>query len=413
MKYKFAKKICTAALAAIVADTAFADENERILALEKQLKKVRAEVDTLNGEFSDLYTNTPKEQKLTLGGYGEIHANFVEGGDDMIDIHRLVMYVGYDFTDWIKLTSEVELEHAYVSSSSGGEISIEQLYIDFMLADSVNIRAGRVLAPMGIINQKHEPTLFYGVERPNVDKYIIPTTWSLDGAGLFGYPLSWLSYELYAAAGLDGSGFSAKEGIRGGRIKERQGLNDPALTGRMDFYPFVDADLPADQALRLGVSGYYGGTDNQNKGGSIGTNNAFTMLSTDFEYDISRLHLRGVIALGENSHADQLAAGVGEQIFGWYLEGGVSIMPDGWKNGKLKEADLIPFVRLEEYDTQYKMPDGTTATGEYNRNEITIGANFLLTPNFVVKMDCQFQTLENNRSDINTRYNCGLGWVFK
>ncbi|VGO22744.1 porin [Pontiella sulfatireligans] len=190
----------------MVAGAAGAVDDHRIQALEEQLAVMNTEIENLKNEQGDLSFLEGQASKLHLGGYGEIHANFQEGGDDQFDIHRLVMYVGYDFNDWIKLTSETELEHAFVADSddgsNGGELSVEQLYVDFLLADAVNVRAGRVLAPLGIINQKHEPTLFLGVERPNMEKNIIPSTWSVDGIGIFGYPLSWLSYEAYVVAGL-------------------------------------------------------------------------------------------------------------------------------------------------------------------------------------------------------------------
>ncbi|MEK6778042.1 MAG: hypothetical protein AABY80_00100, partial [Candidatus Deferrimicrobiota bacterium] len=92
--------------------------------------------------------------KFTLGGYGEMHANFGEGNaPDQFDIHRLVAYVGYEFNDWIRFHSETEIEHAFVSSESDGELSFEQAYLDFLLSDRVNVRFGRILTPIGIINR--------------------------------------------------------------------------------------------------------------------------------------------------------------------------------------------------------------------------------------------------------------------
>ena len=43
-----------------------------------------------------------------------------------------------------------------------------------------------VLVPMGIINERHEPPVFQGVERPFVDTVIVPTTWFEVGAGVHG-----------------------------------------------------------------------------------------------------------------------------------------------------------------------------------------------------------------------------------
>ncbi|MBW6503862.1 OprO/OprP family phosphate-selective porin [bacterium] len=234
--------------------------------------------------------------RFTFGGYGEMHANFGEGSaPDQFDIHRLVAYVGYTFSDWIRFSSEVEIEHAFVSSESDGEISIEQAYLDFLLSDPVNIRFGRVLVPVGITNRKHEPPTFYGVERPSFDRVIIPTTWFADGIGAFGGLGPSLKYELYLVSGLDGSQFSAVNGIRNGRIKERPSLHEPAVTGRLDFFPFVRWPGPGG-FLRLGASAYYGGVDNGNQGDNPGVDGEVRVLSGDFEYTVSKLDFRGAVA---------------------------------------------------------------------------------------------------------------------
>ena len=137
------------------------------------------------------------------------------------------------------------------------------------------------------------------------------------------------------------------------------------------------------------------------------------MYSGDFQYILSRLQLRGVVAHGFNSHAENLAAGVGEEIFGWYVEGGVEVLPDAWKQGRLKLAELIPFVRYERYDTQHRLPGGATATGANDRTDVTVGANLLLTPRFVVKADVQFLRNELAGWDVDNKYNLGIGWVFE
>jgi hypothetical protein len=400
-KHIVAGLVAVAWISAVQGEEVKSDQ-DRIAALEQRLQDLSDEVELQGmntaGSFNPL-------ERFRFGGYGEVHANFEENGESVFDIHRLVMYVGYDFADWIVLNTEIELEHAFVTDGADGELLVEQLYVDFLLADAFNVRVGRVLAPIGIINQNHEPTLFFGVERPAVDKYIIPTTWSLDGAGIFGAPLGWLNYQAYVVGGLDGSEFSADEGVRDGRIKERSGLNDPAVTGRIDVYPSEEQDL------RLGISGYYGGTDNANKGGSSGADNNFGMYSLDFEYMVSRFQFRGVAAFGKNSDPQNLPAGVGKEIFGWYLEGGMSVMPDAWKTGKWEEADILPFVRYEEYDTQHKVPTGTVKNDANERADVTVGINFPLTYQFVLKADYRFRYSEA-ATNPNNVFNLGMGWAF-
>jgi len=400
--------LALAALIPNVQGEAANTDQDRISALEERVQYLSDELELRDMNAAD--SSNPMGG-FRFGGYGEVHANFEENGNSKFDIHRLVMYVGYDFADWIVLNSEVELEHAFVTDGAGGELVIEQLNVDFLFNEAVNLRVGRLLAPIGIINQKHEPTLFFGVERPAFSHDLIPTTWFPEGAGVFGSPTEWLSYQAYVVGGLDGSGFDGEEGIRGGRTEERSGLGDPAFTGRMDFYPIVGDN----QELRIGLSGYYGGTDNADGGGGNGIDNTFGLYSADFEYDVSRFQFRGVLAQGFNSDADSLNAAFGndvaDEILGWYLEGGVGVLPESCKTGKLADADVIPFVRYEWYDTQHKVPTGVTKDGANERTIVTVGVNFPLTQQFVLKADYQIRSSEG-ATDPNNLFNLGMGWAF-
>ncbi len=383
--------------------------DRKIQDLEKSVKDLSARVDAIGKPHpSDggLWID-----KFTLGGYGEMHANFGEGSAaDQFDIHRLVAYVGYTFSDWIRFHSEVELEHAFVSGESGGELSIEQAYLDFLLSDPVNVRFGRILVPVGIINRKHEPPTFYGVERPSFDRVIVPTTWSADGIGVFGGIGPSLKYEMYVASGLDGSEFNATNGIRDGRLSERPSLHEPAVTGRLDFFPFVRWPGPGG-FLRFGASAYYGGVDNGNQGKNPGIDGEVRILSGDFEYTLSKFDFRGVIAHERIHGAKEIGNGTASEIFGWYLEGGVHVFPDAWKKGKLAKSDAAVFVRYEDFDTQFRMPDGVAKNPAGDRREWTLGASFHLTPTLVAKGDVQFRD-DSSGKDLPTLINFGIGWQF-
>ena len=353
--------------------------------------------------------------RLSLSGYGEHHFQITEGGGgDVADIHRFVLYLGYDFDDWIQLHSETEVEHGFVADDDG-EVSIEQLYVDLLLEDSLNVRIGRVLAPLGIVNRIHEPPTFNGVERPNVERVVIPTTWSLDGAGLHGRLGDELAYELYVTGGLDGSRFDDLDGIRGGRIKERPSLNDPALSGRLDWRPFGPA---GEHDLRLGTSFFAGGIDNGNKGADPGLDGSLTLVSADFEYSTGDWDFRGVIARGTVSGAGALNAalagggpdpGIADGFLGWYVEGAYHVMPEGWKSGKLERSDLVAFARFEDYDTQESLPPGATANPAAARQDVTVGVTFFLTPQVVLKADYQFLD-DDTELGVRDRLNFGLGW---
>ena len=394
---------------------------------ESSFPQDKEEIKTLVAQaMADQQSDSPLS-KFSIGGYGEIHANFAEGStggtksNDKLDIHRLVALVGYDFTDWIKFRSEIELEHAYVQDTqtgqkSGGYLMLEQAYVDFLLNDSANVRFGRLLTPVGRTNQHHEPTTFYGVERPSFDKVIIPTTWSSDGVGLFGNLASNLSYEAYVVGGLDGTKFTVNEGIRDGRIKDEASLNDMALTGRLDYHPFMDAKAPWLQSLRLGASFWHGGIDNVSKGADTGKGGDLTIYSADFSTRIGDLDLKGVVALDTIDGVSNLNTGkaadakVAEEIFGYFVEAGYHVMPEAWKTGRLKNSDAVVSVRYDKYDTQHKMAAGDVANPYYDRNDWTFGLAFLPVPNFVIKAD--YQIVESKGADPDNLINFGIGWQF-
>ena len=376
--------------------------DDRVGELERRVKQLEGDLQAVDKD---------DESRFIFGGYGDFHANFGEGSaKELFDIHRLVFYVGYEFADWIKFNTEIEIEHAFVQDGNG-ELSLEQAYFDFLLSDPVNIRVGRVITPIGIVNSKHEPPTFNGVERPNVAKYIIPSTWSSDGIGVFGNLMPSLTYEAYVVAGLDGSKFDAKNGIRKGRIKERPSFHDPAFTARLDYFPFAERAAPYGQTLRLGVSAYVGGYDNANKGGPGTANGTIRLFSYDVEYTISKFDLRGVIAHIHISNAAAIGSGTAEQILGGYLEAAYHFWPKSWKKGKLSRADAAAFVRYDDYNTQFRLPAGVAANPAGNRNMWTIGVNFYPTPTFVLKADVQVPDDETG-TDQDILFNLGVGFQF-
>jgi len=383
-----------------------AQEKALKVSQEKRVSKLATKVEKISS--SRLLNAHSWVNKFTIGGYGEMHANFGESkSSDQFDIHRLVLYLGYDFNDWIKFS----IEHAFVSDGSGGELSMEQAYIDLLLSEPISVRFGRILTPLGIINKKHEPPSFYGVERPSFSKYIIPTTWSSDGIGIFGKLTSSLKYEAYVVGGLDGSKFDALNGIRKGRIKERPSLHDPAFTGRLDYYPFVSLPVGYGQTLRLGASTYIGGIDNGNQGKNPDVDGDIQVYSGDFEYTLLDFDFRGAIAYEKIDGAGEIGNGTASEILGWYLEVGYHYWPQAWKTGKFSDSDAVAFLRYDDFDTQHKMPAGVARNPAGNRNEWTLGINLYLTPSFVIKADYQFRD-DDTGVDLDHLFNLGVGWQY-
>ena len=152
---------------------------------------------------------------VTVGGYAQVDYNQPEGKNGNLDVHRMVMLLGYKFNDKVQFVTEIEYEHVK-------EVFVEQAFLSYSLNDNLNIRGGLMLVPMGIVNEYHEPTTFNGVERPNVDKSIVPSTWREIGIGLSGrFNEASLRYQAYifnGFASVNGTKvLGGSNGLRNGR----------------------------------------------------------------------------------------------------------------------------------------------------------------------------------------------------
>src|SRR5687767_9868167 len=148
-----------------------------------------------------------------ISGYMDFHLNKPADQPGVLDFHRFVLLFNHRFSERIRFVGELELEHAFVEGlEEAGELELEQAYLDFLLERSFNLRAGMVLVPIGIINERHEPPVFNGVERPFVDTVIVPSTWFEVGAGVHGEIGTGWRYRAYVLAPLNALEFSADEG---------------------------------------------------------------------------------------------------------------------------------------------------------------------------------------------------------
>ncbi|HEX8953155.1 MAG TPA: hypothetical protein VF945_14975, partial [Polyangia bacterium] len=150
-----------------------------------------------------------------IGGYGELTLNAPSNAPNVVDLRRLVLYVGHNFTGKLRFYGELEVEHAVTSASDKGEFEVEQAFLDYLAYKPFNLRAGVIIIPMGIINVYHEPPTFNGVDRPETDTLIIPSTWREPAAGIFG-EYRGFRYQAYVLNGFNATGFTASSGLREG-----------------------------------------------------------------------------------------------------------------------------------------------------------------------------------------------------
>ena len=67
----------------------------------------------------------------------------------------------------------------------GGEVELEQFWIQKSFAPQFNVRIGHLVVPVGGLNNAHEPLNFFTVYRPEGEFTILPSTWHDTGISLW------------------------------------------------------------------------------------------------------------------------------------------------------------------------------------------------------------------------------------
>lgn len=345
--------------------------------------------------------------RTNLSGYMDFHYNKPERADGSLDFHRFVLLVTHSFSDRIRFVGELELEHAVVEGlEDKGELELEQAYVDFLLHRSINVRAGMMLMPLGIINERHEPPVYYGVERPFIDTVIIPSTWFDVGAGVHGEVGRGWRYRAFVVAPLDAAEFNADDGIREGRQKGAQSnIGRAGVTGRLEYVGY--------RGLTAGVGGWSGRSGFQFR---PRFDVPVSVVEADARVARGDLELRGQLAQVRIGNADllndTLALGSGvspniaRELRGYLLESGYRFL------SLPSFGEVGAFLRYESFDTQARMPAGFRPLPQFNRDAWVVGANYWPDPDVAVKVD---YTIVRNASTVvraPNSFNVGLGWWF-
>jgi len=341
-------------------------------------------------------------QGLHIGGYGQIDYNRTINDDlnynAKLDVHRLVTFLGYNFNEKTSFVSELEFEHVV-------EVYVEQAFLSHNIRDNFSINAGLMLIPMGIQNLYHEPPTFNGVERTNVDKYIVPTTWREMGASVNGRIMdNTLSYELMLVNGFngyDGEGvFSGNKGLRSGRQKGAESyMTAPDFASRFSYVGIPN--------LNLGLSTYFGESesiaynvldlsDENAVASADSTIIGINMMGIDGRYQKGALQLRGQYIVADLSNTNQYntftGKDLGSKMLGYYAEAGYNLLSEKETNN-----ELIAFARYENYNTHKEVEEGgISINSNYDRKDVIIGLGLKLAKGAMFKIDYQIQSNGNS-----------------
>ena len=374
---------------------------------------------------ADSVMNHVKGNRLSLGGYGEaaFSRNFYSDNgnryttprlykDDpshgRFDIPHAVIYLGYDFGKGWSLGSEIEFEN---ETEKGGEVELEQFWLQKSFGSAFNIRAGHIVVPFGLVNAHHEPLNFFTVYRPEGENTILPSTWHQTGISFWGRKGDF-RYEAQFVAGLDAYHFSRANWIQKGTSSpfEFEVANKYGALARIDNY-----SVPG---LRIGVSAYAGQSMHNNvphdseRGAKKKIKGNVYLGSLDFTFNRFNWIARGNIDYGYVSNANEISKlaypntqyvkpyesgngkNFGSHAMAMMFEFGYDIFSQ-FDRLRADNQRLYLFGHIEHYDSYIH---GATKKWT-NKTIFAAGINYYPIPQIAIKAEYNYRNLKKGYND--------------
>jgi hypothetical protein len=423
------------------------EHKKEVSALKQEIQEMRADRGYRDPNGEEGAKNEPavelfgdgliKSGGFRLGAYGEHKWIHPDDGPSNFDPHRLVLLPSYAFNDWIYFNAEIEFEHGGVDDTDGsqpannsrfsGEAEIEQAWIDFKFMEQFNWRSlGIDLIPVGRINLYHEPTTFYSTERPEMYTNLIPSTWMENSTSVYGNIAEGLKYQVMVSQGLvegpagSGIGVTGLAGLRSARPELRDDRSSSlGYATRLEFAPPFIPGLNGSASMFISPDIQNPSSTNPGSSSVILSDIEFLyrVPGTGWEFRVDGAYID--IMGSEHLIANQDAVandGVGQNM--WGVSGEVAYHIHPWEDGRLKEAEFVPFFRYSKIDLQSgHIPRANTglmaaANGQGDQQFWTFGMAFFPIPDVVLKLDYRIMKTKQQINPYSDRAEAAVGYVF-
>lgn len=351
------------------------------------------------------------DNPLSFFGYAEMNYNRPRNNASgaTATLRRGVLGFAYRFNERTRMAAELEVENAVVSASDQGEVEFEQMYIEHDLSDSLSAKAGLFLMPVGYLNETHEPTRYFGVNRNLVETAIIPSTWREMGLGLRGTTAGGLRWDAGMVTSFDLSKWDATSSE--GRDSPLGAIHQEGQLAKARNAAFYGAlNYNGIPGFNVGGSVFNGGVG-QKQTSFAAPNASLTLAELHTRWQPGRWDLSALAAQGRFSDISSLnatfagqATPVPSRFGGWYAQAAYRI----WSQG---EYAAVPFARYERLNTASAytgLPVGLSPSILPDVRVMTVGTSFYLNPQVVLKADFQ-RYLSDKSLDM---FNLGVGFHF-
>jgi hypothetical protein len=362
---------------------------------------VKADAGTVAAAQQAIAANTAATQRAgwaantTVSSYGEIGYSRPTKQVDAsnTDVQRAVIGMQHRFDDRTKMVAEWEWEHAITSSDDSGESEVEQLWVEREFDNGIKGRAGLFLMPVGLLNQYHEPTAYYGVYRPDTDTKIIPSTWREVGLGAntdLGAGLN-LDVAVTTAPNLSAWDAGSAEARDRGPLQSIHG--EGQFAAARTFGTVAALNWRGVPGLWVGGSAVF---DNigQSQPGFAGNGAKLFMVEGHVRYQVGGLDLAAEAVRGQINGATrfnrQLSTGdfesptlVPHLFYGGYVQAAYNIP-------LAADYRLTPFARYEVLNTAAgfgSLPVSAGGIKQPDEKIVTVGASLFIGEGIVLKAD--------------------------
>jgi len=390
-------------------ENAMATENDTIRTENQRVTKSRL---TIGGYGEAVYTRSFYSDNMFRYSYPDRYKN--ADGYGRVDLPHVVINIGYDFGHGWTMGSEIEFEHGGNEVAveieaeetgefeheieRGGEVALEQFWLQKSFGKALNIRMGHIIVPVGQTNYAHLPTQFFTCYRPEGEFTIMPNTWHETGISIWGRVGKW-RYEAVVVPGLNSNMFNNANWVKNGAASayEFKVANKLAGALRIDNYSIKN--------LHIGVSGYIGNSFNND----IVTNEADkyknvkgTVLigTAEFDYRAAGFVVRGNFDYGHLNDAAIISTYnknnnhqsfspyprslVGEEAVAVGGEVAYDIFHSMRRTG---ERQLFVFGRYDYYDSYIPYDGAITMYDWTERHVVTAGLNYYPIKQVVIKAE--------------------------
>lgn len=241
--------------ALLAKQSAAAGEGQASDATAAEVAALKERITLLEQELVDAKVNDTR--KIETHVYGDVNFESFQGSNSLIDPHAIELIFSAKPMARLRFFAEIELERAsQVGGGRGGEILLEQGWVEFNINNWLRPRGGVMLVPFGYFNQYHFVTMTDHVDRPLINRVVTPTDWFDSGFGFTGQGSRGrigVQYEAYLMNGL-------RQGISAVNLRNARPPFGADNNGNKAFAGQVRMNV--GNSYRLSASLYRGHFDN-------------------------------------------------------------------------------------------------------------------------------------------------------